>query len=148
MNKPKNKSKSNPLATLQHQKAKNQIQIQHVSYASPVPPPEIIDYYERIFPGAAKYIFETSEKQLIHRLKLEEKVIKSDIRNSFFGLIFAFIIGFSGIFGGVYCIIKGYSIQGSILGGTSVGSLAIAFIYGSRQRRIERENKYKELNKK
>jgi len=83
-----------------------------------------------------------AEKQASHRQNLELIVIKSGSRDSLLGLIFGLIIGLSTIIGGVICILSGYSTGGTILGGSGLVSLVGVFVYGSRQKRIERELKH------
>lgn len=108
-------------------------------FAGPLPPPLYLDKYEQILPGAADRIITMAECQSKHRQEIENKVISSDVRNSQLGLIFAFILGLAGLGSGFYLIYSGKIIEGSIFGGITIVSLTSTFIYGSRQRRKERE---------
>jgi uncharacterized membrane protein len=112
------------------------------SFSGPVPPPEILEKYNRIVPNAAERILSMAEKQGEHRQFLEKVVIKSDSRNSLLGLIFGLIVGLAGMGCGVFCIINGHQIGGGILGGTTIVGLVSAFIYGSRSRKQERITKH------
>lgn len=84
-----------------------------------------------------------AENQAKHRQDLERITVKSGARDSLFGLISGLIIGVLGILGSVYCILGGQQVGGSILGTGTLTSLVSVFVYGSRQRRKERESKKK-----
>ena len=119
-----------------------QIQGLEVStHQGPLPPPELFEGYNNILPGAAGRILSMAEKQSSHRQDLELRVVKAGARDSLIGLIFGFILGFFTIGGGIFCIIKGQSTGGTIIGGAGLVSLVGVFVYGSRQRRKERESK-------
>jgi uncharacterized membrane protein len=107
----------------------------------PIPPPAHLEQYEHILPGSADRILSMAERQSAHRQVLESKVIKSDIRNSLVGLIFGFIIGMTGVTSGFYLIYLGKILEGSIFSGVTIAALVSTFIYGSQQRRKERQSK-------
>ena len=107
----------------------------------PIPSPDHLERYEQTLPGAAERILSMAERQSNHRQTLESKVIKSDIRNSLLGLIFGFIIGMTGVASAFYLIYLGRILEGTIFGGATIVSLVSVFIYGSRQRRKERQAK-------
>ncbi len=138
MSKSGKKRNNHPARTQQ-----NQIQVAAASYSGPIPPPSELAKYEELLPGSAERIIAMAEKQSNHRQDLEKITIKSGSRDSLLGLIFGLIIGLAGIGSGTYCIIKGATAAGTVIGGGSLVSLVSVFIYGSRQRRKEREAKYK-----
>jgi uncharacterized membrane protein len=72
---------------------------------------------------------------------LENKVISSDIKNSKLGLLFGLLIGLVGIIGAVLAAIYGKQLFGGILGVTTLTSLVGVFVYGSKSRKQEREQK-------
>lgn len=119
------------------------MQIAAASYSGPLPQPSALQKYEEVLPGAAERIIQMAETQSLHRHKLEAIAVKSGSRDSLLGLIFGLIIGLAGIGSGTYCIIKGATIAGTVIGGGSLVSLVGVFVYGSRQRRKEREAKYR-----
>jgi hypothetical protein len=51
----------------------------------------------------------------------------------------------TGIVGSVACILSGAQIAGSVLGFTSLTGLVSTFIIGTRERRAERETKFKAM---
>lgn len=97
--------------------------------------------YDSILPGAADRIITMAEAQSRHRQQLESNVIMSDIANARTGLHYGLIIGLVSIIGGCVCIALGQQIGGSIIGGTGLTSLVGVFVYGTRERRKEREKR-------
>src|SRR6266568_4245399 len=80
------------------------------SFSGPLPPPKHIEEYERIYPGAAKIIFDMAQDQLHHRQGLEDKVIGSNIRNEKSGMWFAFTSTVFIVFLGFYLIYTNKSV--------------------------------------
>jgi uncharacterized membrane protein len=126
------------------QSGSRQMELRQEIHQGPLPHPDILLKYDQIVPRAAERIICMAENQAKHRQALEKAVIESDIRDSRTGLIFGFIIGLVAIISGAICIISGYSIAGGLLGGSAVPALTGVFVYGSRQRRKERESKQKQ----
>jgi len=91
-------------------------------YSGPLPLPNHLEQYEKICPGAAERIIKMAEDQSLHRRTLESIVIKSNARNSFFGILSGFFIGIAAL---------------DIIGLTAV------FVYGSQQNKQERIEKEK-----
>lgn len=112
-------------------------------YAGPLPPPQILIEYNQAVPEAAERIIAMAESQSRHRQELESKVIESDIKNSRLGLHYGLIIGLVAVLGGTFCIAYGHEIGGSIIGGTGLTGLIGVFVYGSRSKRKEREQRFK-----
>jgi len=134
------KSKKQDSRTSPQQKIQVQ-QIQAQVHKGPLPSPEVLFQYNEIVSGAAERILIMAESQANHGQNLELIVVKAGSRDSLLGLIFGLIIGLAGILGGVATIIAGKPEGGAALGITSLASLIGVFVYGSRQRRLEREAK-------
>lgn len=113
-----------------------------VSRSAPLPLPSELEGYEAILPGAAERILALAENQSAHRQGLENSAMSSENRNSLLGIISALVIGVVGLLVGGFCIYTGHDAAGATLAGTTLGSLVGTFVYGTRQRRIEREQKY------
>ncbi len=113
------------------------------THSGPLPAPEQLAQYNAIAPDAAERIIQMAVDQANHRRELEKVVIKAGARDSLLGLVFGFIIGLSGMAGSVYCIAKGYQLGGGAIGVGSLAGLVGVFVYGSRQKRQEREFKYR-----
>lgn len=82
-----------------------------------------------------------SESQIKHRIQLENKVVGGDSVRSYLGIASALIISLAIIAASIYLISKGYSWEGVSLIGIDLVGLAFVFIYGTRERRAERERK-------
>ena len=117
------------------------IRAQRLQYQGPIPPPAMLDEYEKICPGSAQKIVEQFQKQSDHRIYLEKKVIDSDIKKSFRGQVFGFLVAIIGMGISLYAIMKGYSIEGSIFGGVTLVSLVSVFVIGKKAKDEELEKK-------
>ena len=120
--------------------AKN-VQIHSEIHSGPLPAPQILLQYNQIVPGAADRIIAMAEQQARHRQNLEQIVVKSGTRDSLVGLIFGLVIGLATEAGAVLCILNGHQSGGVTLGISGLAGLVGVFVYGSRQRRQEREMK-------
>lgn len=108
------------------------------SFSGPLPPPQILEEYDRIAPGSATRIIAMAEKQADHRRRLETQIVSSDIANSRVGLFCGLAIGIGGLAAGTIIAIKGNPQAGVGMGFLTLGSLVSVFVYGSRLRVKER----------
>ena len=122
---------------------KHQLIAEAQRFRGPIPPPEVLAKYNEAVPNAAERIISMAESQSKHRQDLELTVINSDIEKSLRGLIFGLVIGLAAVVGGTICTITGHQIGGSIIGGGGLTGLVSVFVYGSRSRRQEREQRLK-----
>lgn len=106
-------------------------------FTGPIPPPSIIEGYERVLPGSADRIIAMAEKQSEHRQKMESKMISAESRDSLLGVIFAFLLGMGCIIAAVIMVYKvpenGGAIAGALLGVTGIGSITSGFIINTRR---------------
>ena len=129
---------------LQNQRdSKGVMLVQHSveSFSGPLPHPDILRKFNEIVPGSADRIIKMAEEQSSHRKDLERKVIDSNISRSKWGQILGFIIAIAGL--AVSCIVAiyGNAIAGGIIGVGTLASLVSVFMYGSRTREGEKEDK-------
>jgi uncharacterized membrane protein len=118
---------------------------QSSSFSGPLPPPDILQHYEDVVPGAADRIFKMAENQANHRQDLEGRVIRSDILKSYFGLAAGFAVAVVAIVGGVIVATGGQGTAGAAIGGAPVAALVVAFLSGTSSRRSERESKSQQM---
>ena len=104
------------------------------TFAGPIPHPEIIEKYEKIYPGAAKIIFEEWDRQVKHRHEIEKSVIKTDNTKSILGVLLGFIIVVVAIGGGVYTVLQGKQLFGGGLSLAGLAMLATAFITSKKKK--------------
>jgi len=111
----------------------------HRTHVGPLPDPETLSEYSAIIPNGAERIMQMAEKQLDHRMKMENKVVRSQMLQSNIGQILAFLIGIAALSASTYCIVNGYEWSGSILGIGGLTGLVTAFIKGrsSQEKNLE-----------
>jgi uncharacterized membrane protein len=100
-----------------------------------LPPPEVLEQYEKIMPGITKLLIEKAIQHQRNRTEGERKATNIHNLKSFAGLIFGFLIGVLGLGGGFYLTFKGYNIIGMIFSSSTLVSLVMALIYGSQSKR-------------
>lgn len=103
------------------------------THIGPLPDPETLAEYSEIIPNGAERIMQMAEKQLDHRMKMENKVIGGQMLQSNIGQFLAFLIGIAALVASTYCIVNGYEWSGSLLGIGGLTGLVTAFIKGRSQ---------------
>ena len=115
--------------------------VQKQEFSGPLPPPNTLGHYEQIHPGAADRIIAMAESQSVHRQELEKFVVTGNIKQALRGQVFGLIVGLTAIIGGVYCVIRGYTIGGSVIGGGGLTGLVSVFVIGKWKSSKELERK-------
>ena len=110
-------------------------------FSGPLPPPALLAAYDRVVPGAAERIIIMAEAQSKHRRDMESQVVASDIRNARRGLLFGFMLGLVAIGGGIFIVFRGQAVAGTIFSGLYLVGIVGVFVYGSQQRRRERQER-------
>jgi uncharacterized membrane protein len=140
-------SKPSQIATQQspqsQQALTREVFVQQQQFSGPLPSPEVLEKYGQIIDGGPERILVMAEEQSKHRRELEAKALQIDSRNSLLGIIFAFVLGLVTVIVGGLVVVQGHSYPGTFLGSAGLLGLVCAFIYGTRERRKERESKAK-----
>lgn len=114
-------------------------------FSGPIPPPDIIEKYERIIPGSADRIMTMAEKQAAHRQAMEKKMIESESRDGLLGIIFAFLLGIGCLIACVVvvCLVpkNAGAISSACLGVTGIGSITTGFIQSARRTKSKNDDK-------
>ena len=113
----------------------------HKTHIGPLPDPETLIEYSAIIPNGAERIMQMAEKQLDHRMKMENKVVGGQMSQSNIGQVLAFLIGIAALSAATYCIVTGHEWSGSILGIGGLTGLVTAFIKGRGQQEKSLEEK-------
>ena len=113
----------------------------HKTHVGPLPAPETLSDYSAIIPNGAERIMQMAEKQLEHRMKMENKVVGGQMLQSNIGQILAFLIGIAALSASTYCIVTDHEWAGSILGIGGLTGLVTAFIKGRSQQEKNLEDK-------
>jgi len=137
----KKRGKFNPPAPVHHHQKQLHVSQSVSTYQGPIPPPSALREYDAVLPGAADRIIAMAEAQSRHRQEMESKVIGADLANARIGLYCGLVIGLAAIIGGCICVALGQQWGGSIIGTGGLTGLVGVFVYGSRERRKERERK-------
>jgi uncharacterized membrane protein len=114
-------------------------------YSGPIPPASEMKKYEDIQPGMADRILAIAERQAQHRQKMEADVVQRNLRDQRLGIVFAFFITLGTLFVATLCVRWGHEIIGGFIGSSGIGSIIMAFIYGTRSGRQEREQKSNQI---
>lgn len=108
-------------------------------HSGPIPSPDSLGKYNSIIPNGADRIMKMAERQQEHRMKIEDKVITSQSKQSILGQIFGLFIGVLGIAGGVILGIYGNPYVGGVIGGGTVVSLVTVFVLGKKYQKKNTE---------
>ena|SRR5882672_5337928 len=113
----------------------NELKIQAMmrSFSGPLPPPEALDRYNQILPGAAERIIVMAESQHAHRLGLEKHVIHSNVSAQRLGTILGFAVTMTVVIGGIWLIHDGKSGEGLAAVLTALAVLVGVFVYSKRE---------------
>lgn len=111
------------------------------TFSGPLPPPEILQRYNEIVPGAADRIIKMAENQHHHRQALEKSVVDSNVFSQKIGLGLGFVIAMTAIGGGIWLSAIGKSGSGltAIIG--ALAALVGVFVYGKVQQSKELADK-------
>ncbi len=101
-------------------------------HSGPLPDPETLQAYKDIYPESVKIIFDTFQGQTRHRIDMETKVVTSQLSQSKFGQIYAFLIAILFLITSGYCILEGHDVAGGVLGTIDLIGLVTIFIKGKQ----------------
>lgn len=126
--------------------AQRQLQMSvHKEYKGPLPPPEQLQEFDNVVPGAANRIMTLMEEQARHRMHLEKTVIEGDNRRANWGVVIGAAVAVLGLVLSFIMVMSGFGIYGTIIGVLDLATLVGVFVYGTNSRRKERENKAEAL---
>lgn len=145
MSKKKHRSLPSPPTLQVPGQPTQQFVIQQQSFSGPIPPPAILEGYERILPGAAERILRMSESQSQHRQRLEQQVITGNIKAQSRGQHYAFILTGGLFVGSIYLVANGIQIGGLAALVIAVGGIVSTFIYGRSRQEKERAEKQQQM---
>lgn len=119
------------LADLPAEKRERVLQLAATYYAGPLPPPAMLEAYERASEGAARLILEQFMEESAHRRALETEELRQATAESRRAQWLAFTLGITGLAGAIYLGAAGQTVACSVLAGGVLASLVTAFLRGS-----------------
>jgi uncharacterized membrane protein len=122
-----------------NKKANRNIVHSTIEFSGPLPPPQMLEKYDQVSPGAAAIIIAMVQKQQEHRMSLEKQVIDSDVSRSRQGLYAGWSTAVLFALCATYLVSIGKSIEGTVLGTSIIVALVSIFVRGSTERSKERE---------
>lgn len=108
-------------------------------HIGPLPAPEVLQRYKDLSRDTFNAIVDAFKEQGENRRSNERWVFKGGVIRSILGVIFAFIIGMTAILGGIYLVVQGHDVAGSIFGGFGLANLINAFLLGTKAAKDRRE---------
>lgn len=121
------------------------LHIQAATFSGPLPPPDALERYNQILPGAAERIITMAESQHTHRQGLEKHVIHSNVAAQRLGTILGFIVAMTVVIGGMYLVHEGKSTAGLAAILTALASLVGVFLYSKREQQRDLSKKTEAL---
>ena len=115
--------------------------VTHAFFEGPLPPPAVLEHFERVAPGAAARILTFTEDEFRHRRSIEVTIVSANTRALGRGQWFGFLVMMVGMGLGAWLVRAGYQLIGF---GSIVAPLAAAatlFVYAQRREERERERK-------
>lgn len=123
--------------------SRSSIQIEQAisqQYSGPIPPPSMLEGYDRVQSGFAERIVSMAEREQEHRHQLENRgvqgAIDKDKRSQRYAL--SIVIFLASLCAGL--IFSGHDIAGSVLGGTTLVGTVALFITGKKEAKSNKEN--------
>ena len=126
---PKQPAKAADVASKSPQASRGIVR-QSASFEGPMPPPAILEGYERLVPGAAERILAMAESDTKHQHAIEFSALNAAEGEVKRGQIFAFIIGLAALLASMFALYMGSPAVAGIIGGTTVVGLVSVFIVG------------------
>jgi len=91
-------------------------------FSSPIPPPHILQGYDKVLPGAADRILSMAERQEKHRQELEKQRLQGDLTNEKHDMLFSFGLLLAVLIVGALLIASNKPVEGlaTLLGGAGI----------------------------
>ena len=124
----------------------HQMQLRHTS--GPLPSAEQLAQYEAILPGIAERMMRVHEsqvqlveRQVNHRIEIENRVISGDSKRSWAGLIIGGAVTVIGFVGCYSLAMHGRELTAIVGAATELTSIVAIFVHGTNSRRAERQSR-------
>ena len=108
-------------------------------FRGPLPPPAVLERYDRLLPGAAERILRMAEREQAAGHRFASEVIKGAAVQTKRGQSFGFAAALATLGLTAYLGYLGHAFAASVVGGTTVVGLATVFAIGSRRASTDRD---------
>lgn len=116
-------------------------QEKYLQHQGPLPDPKTLKRYNDIIENGAERIMVMAEKQQVHRMGIEKRVINSETFQSLLGQIFAFVLAIVFAIFGYSLVIKEFVEAGIAVFTVDIVGLASVFIIGKSKKDKDLKNK-------
>lgn len=103
-------------------------------FSGPLPSPDVLEGYERTLPGAADRIIAMAERQNVHRINMERRMVSSDVAVRARGQLFGLVIVLAAIIAGTDLILHDKAAGGLVTIIVAIGGIVSAFVLGAWRR--------------
>eukprot|EP01012_Entosiphon_sulcatum_P017117 TRINITY_DN21936_c0_g2_i1.p2 TRINITY_DN21936_c0_g2~~TRINITY_DN21936_c0_g2_i1.p2 ORF type:complete len:145 (+),score=9.05 TRINITY_DN21936_c0_g2_i1:263-697(+) len=138
------RGQNSPAVQSRHLPQEQRSMVRHQSVSiqgGPTPPPEHVEAYERLSPGATNRFLVLAEGEAAHRRTHENAHLKVVEENAAHertlagrGQTYAFVIAVLAIGGAVFLGFKGAEVTASVIGGGSLVAIIVAFLGGGKKK--------------
>lgn len=105
-------------------------QFQQATFSGPMPPPAVLEGYERLVKGAAERILVMAESDAKHQQEIEFAALHAADAEIKRGQLFGFVIGLTALGASMLALAMGSPAVAGVIGGTTVVGLVSVFIVG------------------
>lgn len=105
-------------------------QFQQSTFSGPMPPPSVLEGYERLVQGAAERILVMAESDAKHQQEIEFAALRAAEAEIKRGQLFGFVIGLTALAASMLALAMGSPAVAGVIGGTTVIGLVSVFIVG------------------
>jgi len=107
------------------------------SFSGPLPPPTLLNEYNKVLENGAERIMKMAENQSGHRIESEKIALKEELRQSRNGQIFGFILALLGMGIAFGLSVMGHDTVAGIFGTTTIIGLVTIFVIGKKHQNKE-----------
>lgn len=104
--------------------------------STPVPPPKVLEGYDKYVEGGAKWLLQYTKDEQQHRHKMNRR----ELNYYSAGQVMGFLLGLSGVGGGIFLAGSGVEWFGFGIFFTSVVSLVSLFVYNKKHETNEEKS--------
>lgn len=108
------------------------ISVQSHKWEAPLPPPAVLDEFNRVVPNGAERIVRAWEQESEHRRTIERTDQQAFYKDRRMGKIFALVFVLAALGVSAWCAFVGAEWLGAVIGGSTIASVVWAFIHQRR----------------